>query len=569
MKINLFNNKNNNIYFNDNNYSFHKIINESLLSVREKNAKNISDSNFAYIVSFDPKLHSIANNLTNEIMADSNESYIRWLIKMFNKGQLENQDKEKVQNILNMFDYAKSRRTLLPNNDINSYNSIKDIESALSNISDNLTVGQKNKDAKRNQKKLKGEKKPGMYMNGAVELLFMGDDWEVWTPHTFEGSKALRRGANWCTGGDSDNYYISYTNDGTLYVIMNKNDNNDKYQLFVPFDETYDRNREFRDKNDNELSFRNFVHSNKELLNFFLTRDDVNEAYPNLDDDNVDDEWTEEKDQEIIDDYNLMWTSDGPLGIDLYMPKVCKNCEYTNAQDYIDIFRDGYLDQPNSNYINLFYEECIKNEMFAELDWSNTYVETLYKMYKKETGNNDTFQEFLYALFDTDDNGWNDYADISDWLDKNRQNKSTSYPKQVREVISTYIFDMVIADDVFDNLHRLGFTNDDFGNGEDYIIYPLDDIYSTEDFYEAYIRANRFNTFNEMYDYFDLYVTENVSSDNVDYGAYESEYLNEDSEKIFDLFKTNDDYNNFDEDDEENDSSKDIDEVLKIAGVKL
>lgn len=567
MKIDMFERKNK--YFNSENYTFLNIINESLLDIKEKNAKNISNEDFSYIVSFDPKLYSIADNLTPENMANANESYVRYLIKMFKKGQLNNQNKEKVQNLLNMFDYAKKRRNVLPNNDINSYNSFEDIESALSNISNNLTANQKNKDAKKNQKELQGDKKPGLYMNGAVELLFNGDDWEIWTPRTFEGSKALRRGASWCTGGDNDYYYNRYISNGTLYVIMNKKNNNEKYQLFAPFPSS-DFSREYRDSANNELSFRNFVHSNKELLDFFLTIDDVNEAYPNLDDDNIDDEWSEEKDQEIMDEYDLMWTNDGPLGINLYMPKVCIRCKYTDAEDYIQIIKDGYLDYPNSHDINEFYEECIQDESFAVLEWNDTYVGTLYKMYIKETGNNDTFLEFLYALFNTNDRGWNDYANISDWLDDNRQDKSTSYSKQIRNIINTSIFDYALADDIFDNLSRLGIDTSNIGRNEDYIIYPLNDIYSVQDFYETYIRTNKFNTFDEMYSYFDLYARERVSSDDVDYSAYEAEYINEDAEKIFDLFKTNDDYNNFDENNDQNDSSsKDIDEVLKIAGVKL
>lgn len=566
MKIDMFERKNK--HFNSENYTFLNIINESLLDIKEKNAKNISNEDFSYIVSFDPKLYSIADNLTPENMANANESYVRYLIKMFKKGQLNNQNKEKVQNLLNMFDYAKKRRNVLPNNDINSYNSFEDIELALSNISNNLTANQKNKDAKKNQKELQGEKKPGLYMNGAVELLFNGNDWEVWTPHTFEGSKALRRGASWCTGGDNDCYYKNYTNDGTLYVIMNKKDNNEKYQLFVPFS-TSEQPREYRDSLNNEQSFRQLVHKNKELLDFFLTLDDVVNAYPNLDDENFNDEWTDDKEQEIIDEYDLVWSGD-TLAISLYMPKVCQNCHYSTEEDYINVFKDGYLDYPSSDYINEFYEECIKDKYFTKLDWNDTPVETLYKMYIKETGNDDTFQEFLYALFDTDDKGWNDYSNISDWLDNNRKDKSTSYPRQVRDAITTFAFDYAISNDIYENLQRFGFSTSDFGNGSENIELPLFDIYSGKDFYDEYIATNCFDTYNEMYNYFNLYARENISSDRVDYGIYEDEYLNEDAEKIFNLFKTNTDYNNFNENNDQNDtSSKDIDEVLKIAGVKL
>ena len=190
-----------------------------------------------------------------------------------------------MQQYLKAFTQAKNRKNLLPNNDINSYKSIEDLKNALEDAKNNLTANQKNKDAKRNQKELQGEKKPGLYMNGAVELLFNGDEWEVWTPHTYEGSKALRRGASWCTGGDNCYYYDAYTADGQLYVIINKENQKVKLQLFVPNDSDSNRPREFRDAENDSVKFREFVHDNPELLDFFLTQENVTNSYESLEDD--------------------------------------------------------------------------------------------------------------------------------------------------------------------------------------------------------------------------------------------------------------------------------------------
>ena len=226
MKTNLFNNRKvKNTKFNIEDF----ILVETLLDVRLKNASKLSDEEFRKLISYDPNLSEIID-VNDDTLMNYPESYSRWLLKMFNKGELKNSNPSNIRNYLQSFTELKNRRTLLPNNDINSYQTIDDLVNAVDNAKSNLTVNQKNKDAKRNQKQLQGEKQPGLYMNGAVELLFNGKDWEVWTPHTFEGSKALRRGAVWCTGGDNDHYYNSYTKNGTLYVIINKKDNKDKYQ---------------------------------------------------------------------------------------------------------------------------------------------------------------------------------------------------------------------------------------------------------------------------------------------------------------------------------------------------
>ena len=236
-------------------------------------------------------------NLSNEVMASTPENYIRWLLKMNKLGELKNISPEKMQQYLKAFTQAKNRKNLLPNNDINSYKSIEDLKNALEDAKNNLTANQKNKDAKRNQKELQGEKKPGLYMNGAVELLFNGDEWEVWTPHTYEGSKALRRGASWCTGGDNCYYYDAYTADGQLYVIINKENQKVKLQLFVPNDSDSNRPREFRDAENDSVKFREFVHDNPELLDFFLTQENVTNSYESLEDDSIDDEWDDDKEE--------------------------------------------------------------------------------------------------------------------------------------------------------------------------------------------------------------------------------------------------------------------------------
>ena len=70
MKLDYFNIIKEGKKVNFNNINFSTLLNESLLDVRQKNASNLSDEEFKYLISFDPVLNNI-QNLSNEVMASS------------------------------------------------------------------------------------------------------------------------------------------------------------------------------------------------------------------------------------------------------------------------------------------------------------------------------------------------------------------------------------------------------------------------------------------------------------------------------------------------------------------
>ena len=99
MKLDYFNIIKEGKKVNINNINFSTLLNESLLDVRQKNASNLSDEEFKYLISFDPVLNNI-QNLSNEVMASTPENYIRWLLKMNKLGELKNISPEKMQQYL-------------------------------------------------------------------------------------------------------------------------------------------------------------------------------------------------------------------------------------------------------------------------------------------------------------------------------------------------------------------------------------------------------------------------------------------------------------------------------------
>jgi hypothetical protein len=552
---------------------------ESLLDVRNKNASDLSDDEFLNLIKHDPKLTDI-EVINDETLSSKPESYSRWLLKMSKKGELKNVSHSHMQQLLKSFEQAKNRRNLLPNNDINSYKSVSELESAVETAKGSMTANQKNKDAKRNQKQLVGEKKPGMYMNGAVELLFNGKEWEVWTPHTYEGSKALRRGAVWCTGGDTDHHYKNYTKNGKLFVIINKEHNDEKYQLFVP-EYSGSLQREFRDKhNDQPITFREFVHENKELLDFFMTQEIVTDNYAYLEDPDVNDEWTEDKEYEVMNEYNLGYddyTGEVCMYIDYY--ELLNESYYTSSDMYADFASNGYLDNYSDDYSN----DVISSKHFVDyIDWHDTQLKVLHTAYQARTKKTVDFNTFLYTLFRTEGGNLGD-DDVHNWLVDMGGDK---YQYHVREKISRYALQTNVEDFIYNALRNLGINfNDRSYNGNNYkdsFPYRFDDCHSVQQFYED-IADNGEQSAADVMAKYDIYIEESkgeIDPETESFERYEGDRLHEDDAKeIFDMFLTISDYNKYvdyeegqvdddESDNESTDNDEEINEVLKIAGVK-
>lgn len=584
MKLDYFNIIKEGKKVNINNINFSTLLNESLLDVRQKNASNLSDEEFKYLISFDPVLNNI-QNLSNEVMASTPENYIRWLLKMNKLGELKNISPEKMQQYLKAFTQAKNRKNLLPNNDINSYKSIEDLKNALEDAKNNLTANQKNKDAKRNQKELQGEKKPGLYMNGAVELLFNGDEWEVWTPHTYEGSKALRRGASWCTGGDNCYYYDAYTADGQLYVIINKENQKEKLQLFVPNDSDSNRPREFRDAENDSVKFREFVHDNPELLDFFLTQENVTNSYESLEDDSIDDEWDDDKEDDVINEYNLTYNEDGIICMLIDYRDLIKSTIYLDIKDFEEFASTGYNEGGYSDTSKLM-EKIAQTEGFInEISWENTDLLTLYKFYLKDSNTSASemdFTTFLYVLFKTNNADYSSY-DVYKWF----TSKNEYWQKEVYEKLNPLPAFDLIGNYIYEKLKDLGW-NPPKPNYNDYystyhnnnythyleqfkgaFLYEFEDCHSVREFYEEYADNGQKSYMDLVNDISFREEEGDINPMYAEFYDYESDHSEEDASQIIDIFMTTLEYNKFVDDEDNEDNDDEIQEVLKLSGVNL
>lgn len=559
MKLSAFNLLREGKKFNIENHHLSNLLNESLLDVRHKNAANLSDEEFANLVRFDPVLSTIPT-LTDEVMAATPENYSRWLLKLLKNGELSKTSPEKMQKLLKAFSIAKNRRNLLPSNDINSYKTVEELETAVKAVKDNLTTNQKNKDAKRNQKELQGEKKTGMYMDGAVELLFNGNKWEVWTPHTFEGSKALRRGASWCTGGDNCSFYDAYTGDGQLYVIINKQNPSSKYQLFVPFEEDT-RNREFRDENNDAHSFREFVHDNDELLDFFLTQDLVTNAFENLDNPNVDDEWDENKEDEVANEYNLGYINETwEVCMDIDYDELLTYNHYVDVRDIKDFASTDELSE-YSNMSELMKDIIQTNYFSTDINWQDTDLNDVYRFFLYDTkisSEEINFIDFIKILFNAENKESNEK--VENWLESRCEN----YVDKVADLISTTPAYDMIYNFIRTNLERLGwnppspnlsnYRNTAYNNDATRYLeqftnvfkYKFDDCHSFEDFYND-IADHGHKSYEDIKHDYDIEINERegeIDPSDADLSFYDEEFARDDARQILDLFVSNEEYNN-------------------------
>lgn len=550
------------------------ILTESLLDVRKKNANNLSDDKFKFILSFDPKLSEL-DNLSDEELSKHKENYVRWLLKMYNKNELKNDNKNEIKTSLKLFDELKKRRTVLPNNDINSYKSIEELKTAVDNIKNNLTINQKNKDAKRNQKQLQGEKQPGLYMNGAVELLFNGNDWEVWTPHTYEGSKALRRGASWCTGGDNDHYYKDYVSDGTLYVIIDKHNPKNKLQLFLPFPRQ-GKSKEFRNADNEGMSFRKFVHENEELLNFFKDVEDIEYSFEDLENPDINDEFTEEQEMQVIIDYDLSYDYDTfEVCMDINYDDLIDETYYTDPKDYRDYACGEFEISNDSEKLDKLKRDIIQSEYFVRYnEWKHTQLYTLYNFYLKDTNTNKNdldFQSFLYVLFKT---GGYEYPNspVSKWFD----NRHSYWYIKVLNSITETVAHQLIQDFLYDSLTSLGWNppkswnyntqlssnmiKNYYKKFEEKFIYKFDNCHTVEDFwcnYTNYGSKTRYDIISEN----DIVINESKGSiepDDFDSDYYESNDMKNDASNILDIFMSIQEYNKFVEDEEDEEINESV-----------
>ena len=372
---------------------------ESTVGEVRTRVKTMSDEEFKNLLQYDPDLYNYQGNVD-----DAPESFLAWIIRMYKAGKFNGIAPENVRELLKNFKVVKNWN-VLPSKDINFYKSFDSLYTPVQQALEHATSSQKTKSARRAKKNIENPTELGMYLDNGLELLYQCADWNVWTPHTYEGSCAIRRGATWCTGSTTDSgYYDSYTRRGELFEFVNRNNFNDKYQLFVDFDGD---EKEFRNADNEAVKFRAFIHENPDLIPFCQQNKLISLAYPDIDDETIDDDFDESMEEEIFENYNLRWEDGG----DPFMPVrwyyiICNNC-LLSEKDIEDFFKNGYFEgydlQADEYDFEQFCKIFTQSEAFLYCcDWQdNEHMEKLYNIFVEKSGYTGAPEHFFAFLFQT------------------------------------------------------------------------------------------------------------------------------------------------------------------------
>lgn len=106
----------------------------------------------------------------------------------------------------------------------------------------------------------------------SYELLHNGEKWMIFTPKTEKAAAYIGVGTTWCTTWGKycldpayrgrDNYFKQYNQD-TIYIMIDKQDEKNKYQFQFA-------QNEFRNSMDGKIDPKYFLDSNKELREFYF-----------------------------------------------------------------------------------------------------------------------------------------------------------------------------------------------------------------------------------------------------------------------------------------------------------
>jgi hypothetical protein len=215
---------------------------EDIEAVR-KYYPNISKEDFNRIIALDPTFHREQDKLG---------TYGKWILSLFQNGNLKNEGH--VKDILMRFENEKKN---LKNKDIMTYKSLEDLDNALNDENSYKDETDRQKLRKTQDAVRKSD------LSKEAEKVYEDKDWEVWIPHTYEASCKLGRGTQWCTATtESDHYYKQYTNEGKLYININKKNSEEKYQFHF-------ESKSFMDEQDESIDIINFFVDNPNLFDFY------------------------------------------------------------------------------------------------------------------------------------------------------------------------------------------------------------------------------------------------------------------------------------------------------------
>jgi hypothetical protein len=223
------------------------ILNEaSVADIKSKYYSDIADDVFNQIVSSDPK--TVVRD--GEVMKVG--KYSKLLLSMYRQGNLKLEDLPKANEYLEI---VYKRQIPLNQNLANLSELYELVKPYMLNDGEtdlNVLVG---------------------YLDSSeYEMVMDGEQWYIFKPKNEKAACVLGSGTEWCTTWgpnstnprykDRSNMFGYYNKQGSMYIIINKNDNSDKYQFHVP-------SKQFMNKSDTQVNLDSFFKNKEEVFLYF------------------------------------------------------------------------------------------------------------------------------------------------------------------------------------------------------------------------------------------------------------------------------------------------------------
>ena len=223
------------------------LLNEAIEDIK-KYYPNIPDDIFLQLIELDP---------TYRQGSSSAGKYGKWLLNLYNKGNLSEEEFDEVTPLLNQFTTYRNR---IRNKDLNSYKSLDALADTLTSVIDDdsmLTPRQK-------VRFLKNVKSGKIKTNAEddYDVVLDTPKFIVYVPNTHEASMKLGKGTEWCTAHENPEWFNKYTRDGgKLYIIKDKN-TGERWQYS-------DSTNDFLNEKDENFNILELMKQDKKLSKFF------------------------------------------------------------------------------------------------------------------------------------------------------------------------------------------------------------------------------------------------------------------------------------------------------------
>lgn len=177
-------------------------------------------------------------------------TYGKWILNLYKKNKLKEEDFYKVTDYLKQFEEKKKA---LANKDINQYKSLPDLIDVLNNTAT----------PEKTKSQVKREIKNTDITKDA-KLEFQSESWKIYIPLTYEASCKLGANTEWCTASNSNAaYYKSYSNQGDLHILINND--GPKFQFHF-------ETKQFMDASDRQINLKDFIKENEELRPWLMPK---------------------------------------------------------------------------------------------------------------------------------------------------------------------------------------------------------------------------------------------------------------------------------------------------------